>query len=172
MARDRDKESGNGSGKKPDAPRRETAKKTDATRSGAGKQNHTASKANSKAGSKAGAGSTAKASAKTESTSGKRTAKNAGKNEQSRKSQWLAAFVLALVLIMAVPLTIFGVKYAQADLPQPGEMETAQVSTIFANDGATQLARIVPAEGNREQIPLDEVPEHVQDAVLAAEDRD
>ena len=131
-----------------------------------------------RAGAGSGSGSTVKASAKSEddkakkapATSGKSAAKK--KKKKSRKGQWLAAFVLALVLILVVLLAIFGVKYTQADLPHPGEIETAQVSTIFANDGTTQLARIVPAEGNREQIPLDEVPKHVQDAVLAAEDRD
>ena len=174
MARDRDKESGSDSGKKkPDATRRDTAKKSTQGRTGPKHSEKT-----KKAGAGSGSGSTVKASAKSAddkakkapATSGKSAAKK--KKKKSRKGQWLAAFVLALVLILAVPLSIFGVKYTQADLPHPGEIETAQVSTIFANDGTTQLARIVPAEGNREQIPLDEVPKHVQDAVLAAEDRD
>ena len=90
----------------------------------------------------------------------------------SRRNQWLAALVLAVVLLLAVPLTIFGINYSRADLPQPGDIETEQISMIYANDGGTELARIVPPEGNREQIPLEEVPEGVQNAVLAAEDRD
>ncbi|HKM25456.1 MAG TPA: transglycosylase domain-containing protein, partial [Corynebacterium sp.] len=37
---------------------------------------------------------------------------------------------------------------------------------------STELARVVPPEGNRRQVPLEEVPVHVQNAVLAAEDRE
>ncbi|MDY5785466.1 transglycosylase domain-containing protein [Corynebacterium sp.] len=86
--------------------------------------------------------------------------------------QWLLAALLGLLLLAAVPLAWFGWQYARADIPQPGEIEAAQVSQIFFNDGQTELARVVPPEGNRVQIPLEEVPEEVQNAVLAAEDRD
>ncbi|MCQ4619111.1 penicillin-binding protein [Corynebacterium sp. CCUG 71335] len=120
----------------------------------------TADKASSKAGAKTGT----KPSEKDSST---RVTK-----KKRRRGQWLAALALAVVLLLLVPLTIFGVNYAKADLPQPGEIDTPQISTIFYNDGQKELARLVPPEGNREQIALDQVPEHVQNAVFAAEDRD
>src|SRR5699024_12289176 len=47
-----------------------------------------------------------------------------------------------------------------------------QISTIYASDNNTQLARIVPPEGNRTHVGLEEIPDHVESAVLAAEDRD
>ncbi len=91
---------------------------------------------------------------------------------RSRAMQWLLAGLLGLLLLAAIPLAWFGWQYARADIPEPGEIEAAQVSNLYFNDGSTELARVVPAEGNRVQIPLDEVPVEVQNAVLAAEDRE
>ena len=56
-------------------------------------------------------------------------------------------------------------------MPQPGDLKTNQVATIYASDGS-ELAKIVPPEGNRTEVTLDQIPKHVRDAVLAAEDRD
>ncbi|MGV0448183.1 transglycosylase domain-containing protein, partial [Corynebacterium sanguinis] len=92
--------------------------------------------------------------------------------KRSRTQQWLLAALLFVLLLAAIPATWFAWQYAKVDIPQPGEIDTAQISTIYFSDGVTELARTVPAEGNRVQIPLEEVPEHVQNAVLAAEDRD
>ncbi|HZK31944.1 MAG TPA: transglycosylase domain-containing protein [Corynebacterium sp.] len=77
-----------------------------------------------------------------------------------------------LAVIVGLPVVAFLAYYLRINVPEPQEVATAQVSTIFASDSATELARIVPPDGNRRQIPLSEMPEHVQDAVLAAEDRE
>ena len=94
------------------------------------------------------------------------------KIRSNRFGQWIFAIVLLLLLLAAIPLIWFFQAYAKADIPEPGAIETAQVSNIYFSDAETELARVVPPEGNREQIALDQVPEHVQNAVLAAEDRD
>ena len=67
---------------------------------------------------------------------------------------------------------MFLVAYATVDVPEPEELTSAQVSSIYASDASTELARVVPPEGNRRQVPLEEVPDHLQNAVLAAEDRE
>ena len=91
-----------------------------------------------------------------------------------KKSPWrwvrrgLALFV---VLLIVVPVSIFAWSYRNAEIPRPSDMRTNQVATIFAADGTTVLSKVVPPEGNRVEIPLSEVPEHVRDAVLSAEDR-
>ena len=46
-----------------------------------------------------------------------------------------------------------------------------QATTIVASDGKTEVGRYVPEEGNRIVVSLSQVPMHVQNAVLAAEDR-
>lgn len=93
------------------------------------------------------------------------------KNPPGRKSAW-KIILGVLAVIIAIPVGVFLAYYIRIDVPEPQEMATAQVSTVFASDSSTELARIVPPDGNRRQISLAEVPEHVQDAVLAAEDRE
>ncbi|WP_269321467.1 transglycosylase domain-containing protein [Prescottella defluvii] len=73
--------------------------------------------------------------------------------------------------MIATPLIAFGVAYKDADVPRPGDMRTNQVSTILASDGTTEIARVVPPEGNRTEVTIDQIPEHVRNAVLSAEDR-
>ncbi|CAM2845488.1 transglycosylase domain-containing protein [Prescottella defluvii] len=66
----------------------------------------------------------------------------------------------------------FMVAYIVQDVPRPGDMKTNQVATILASDGTTEIARVVPPEGNRTEVTIDQIPEHVRNAVLSAEDRD
>lgn len=58
------------------------------------------------------------------------------------------------------------------DVPEPEELVSPQVSQIYASDGETELARIVPPEGNRQMVTIDQVPDTVKNAVVAAEDRE
>ncbi|WP_258195471.1 transglycosylase domain-containing protein [Rhodococcus sp. OK519] len=82
----------------------------------------------------------------------------------------VTAAVVAVGLI--VPILGFMVAYIFADVPRPGDMKTNQVATILASDGTTEIARVVPPEGNRTEVGIDQIPVHVRNAVLAAEDRD
>ena len=79
-------------------------------------------------------------------------------------------YVMVAVLIV-LPIVTFGMAYMIVDVPKPGDIRTNQVSTILASDGS-ELAKIVPPEGNRVDVNIDQVPVHVRDAVMAAEDRD
>ena len=54
--------------------------------------------------------------------------------------------------------------------PHAGRRRQNQVALISYADGS-QLTRLVPEQGNRIVVPLDQVPPHVREAVLAAEDR-
>lgn len=75
------------------------------------------------------------------------------------------------VVLIVLPLITFGMAYFIVEVPKPGDIRTAQVSTILAGDGS-EIARIVPPEGNRVDVTIDQIPVHVRDAVMAAEDRD
>ncbi|AKK30064.1 transglycosylase domain-containing protein [Mycobacterium sp. EPa45] len=83
-----------------------------------------------------------------------------------RRSLYLAAVVL-----IVLPLLTFGMAYLIVKVPQPGDLRTNQVSTILASDGS-ELAKIVPPEGNRVDVNIDQIPVQVRNAVMAAEDRD
>ncbi|WP_454561731.1 transglycosylase domain-containing protein [Mycobacterium haemophilum] len=82
-----------------------------------------------------------------------------------RRSLYLAA-----VVVLLLPIVTFTMAYFIVDIPRPGDIRTNQVSTILASDGS-EIAKIVPPEGNRVDVNLSQVPVHVRQAVIAAEDR-
>ena len=82
-----------------------------------------------------------------------------------RRTAYLGAAVLVLL-----PFVTFAMAYFIVDIPRPGDIRTNQVSTILASDGS-EIARIVPPEGNRVDVNINQVPVHVRQAVIAAEDR-
>ncbi|HEY7054463.1 MAG TPA: transglycosylase domain-containing protein [Mycobacterium sp.] len=79
--------------------------------------------------------------------------------------------IFAVVAVVVLPIVTFAMAYLIVDVPQPGDIRTNQVSTILASDGTTEIAKIVPPEGNRVDVDIKQVPKHVLDAVMAAEDR-
>ena len=76
----------------------------------------------------------------------------------------------AAALVALAPVVAFALGYLVFAVPTPDDAVQNQVSVISYADGA-QLTRIVPEQGNRVVVPLAEVPPHVREAVLAAEDR-
>ena len=83
----------------------------------------------------------------------------------------LAGFAALMAVAIIVPLVAFFTAYAVTKVPEPEELVNNQISYIMASDNQTELARIVPPEGNRQNVDLAEIPVHVRNAVLAAEDR-
>src|ERR1044072_1656376 len=64
----------------------------------------------------------------------------------------------------------FAVAYTLIDLPSPNQAYQAETSTVFYSDGKHKIGTFDIQ--NRDSIPLSKVPQHVQDAVVAAENRD
>ena len=62
----------------------------------------------------------------------------------SRKKKALVGALSALVIMVGAPFVAFMIAYVMADVPQPEELVNKQVSTIYADDSSTELARIVP----------------------------
>lgn len=92
---------------------------------------------------------------------------------KGKKNPWIGRSILAAVaLVILIPLGTFLAAYIMVDVPEPEELPAPQVSEIYAADSETQLARVVPPEGNRSQVPVDQIPDTVKNAVLAAEDRE
>ncbi len=99
-----------------------------------------------------------------------------GGSGQDRAARWRRLRKIALVgalLAVLAPVLAFFAGWLFLDVPSPSALaaERKQVTTIMASDGTTELGRYVPEEGNRIEVGLDQVPLHVQHAVLAAEDR-
>ncbi|WP_156763948.1 transglycosylase domain-containing protein, partial [Mycobacterium sp. 852002-50816_SCH5313054-b] len=80
------------------------------------------------------------------------------------------AAYLTLAALVLLPIVTFAMAYFIVDVPKPGNIRTNQVSTILASDGS-EIAKIVPPEGNRVDVNISQVPVHVRQAVIAAEDR-
>jgi membrane peptidoglycan carboxypeptidase len=65
--------------------------------------------------------------------------------------------------------TAFLLAYAATDIPAKTAQISAQTTVIYYADSQTEIGRV--SEENRQSVKLAVVPKHVQDAVLAAEDR-
>jgi len=81
--------------------------------------------------------------------------------------------LVACLLGILTPILAFLVGWVMFDVPSPAALaaQRKQVTTLFYADGQTEIGRYVPEKGNRIEVPIDRVPVHVQNAVLAAEDR-
>ena len=82
---------------------------------------------------------------------------------------WVKRLGIVGGTLFALGLVLFAVAYARTDIPDPNEGFEAQTSYVYYSDGKTVLGKF--AEQNRTSVELSEVPDHVQDAVIAAEDR-
>jgi peptidoglycan glycosyltransferase len=97
----------------------------------------------------------------------------ADKAARSRRWKIFRRTCYVLVLLgVATPILGFMAAYIVQDVPRPSDLTNDQVAHIYANDGETVLSQVVPSSGNRTEVTIDEVPKHVIDSVLAAEDRE
>jgi membrane peptidoglycan carboxypeptidase len=74
--------------------------------------------------------------------------------------------VAGAVIVFGIAI---GVVYARTSIPSPSAIATAQTTTLFYSNGKDQIAKI--GTTTRTDVPLSQVPLHVRQAVLAAEDR-
>jgi membrane peptidoglycan carboxypeptidase len=77
---------------------------------------------------------------------------------------------LALVSVGFLALVaLVGVAYAKTTIPTPNQLAGAQTTVVYYSNGKTEIGRF--GDQNRINVTIDKVPKHVQQAVLAAEDR-
>jgi membrane peptidoglycan carboxypeptidase len=82
----------------------------------------------------------------------------------------VAKVLLVLGVVGAlVAAAAFFVLYQAIEIPDTNEDFETQTSLVYYDDGKSELGRY--AEQNRISIPLDKMPQHLQDAVVAAENR-
>jgi membrane peptidoglycan carboxypeptidase len=86
--------------------------------------------------------------------------------------RWLPSWKLVAglaatgVLLLVV---LFAVGYAVTDIPEANEDRQTETTTVFYSDGTTPIGKF--AVENREIVPSDQIPEHVKQAIISAEDR-
>ncbi|MGO1581618.1 MAG: transglycosylase domain-containing protein [Actinomycetaceae bacterium] len=64
---------------------------------------------------------------------------------------------------------LFVAAYASIDVPAPDDFALAEGTTVYYADGETVMGRF--AEYDRSSIDLEDIPDHVSEAVIASEDR-
>ncbi len=85
------------------------------------------------------------------------------------RRSWPRRILLAAVGAFVLGVIGLVVAYALTPIPKANEAATAQASIVYYADGRTEMGRF--GDINRESVKLDQVPEQVQEAFLAAEDR-
>jgi len=107
------------------------------------------------------------------STNAELSARGEGKKERkgSRGRTWARRILVTLLSLFALGCVGVAIAYATIQVPKPNQLADAQASIIYYDDGKTELARISDVSANRESVDLTQVPDPVQKAVLAAEDR-
>ncbi|MDF8263848.1 transglycosylase domain-containing protein [Luteipulveratus flavus] len=106
---------------------------------------------------------------------GSRPAGRPGGAGGGRRSRGLAYKIVTRTLLALFGLLVLGVIalfviYQRTDIPKPNADATKQQSILYYDDGKTELARFNST--NRESVPIEQVPAHVRNAFLSAEDRD
>ncbi|REE95804.1 transglycosylase domain-containing protein [Thermomonospora umbrina] len=90
------------------------------------------------------------------------------RKERSRLARYTRRIVFGLLAFLGLLIAAFAVAYAFTPVPSPQEDATAQGPEFYYDDGKTLIAKIGV---NRQKVELSEVPPHVRDAVIAAENR-
>ena len=91
-----------------------------------------------------------------------------GPEGRSRTRTWVKRGFLLLATVLGIFLVLFAFAYATTDIPDPNEGFEAQTTYVYFDDGKSVIGKF--AEQNRTTVPLEDIPQHVQDAVIAAED--
>jgi membrane peptidoglycan carboxypeptidase len=97
--------------------------------------------------------------------------RSSGRVRRRRGRQILIGLLLMSGLGLLAGVVAFIIIYAQTETPDPNELATANTTTLYYNDGKKVMGSFAFKSQNRISVPLDQVPKHVQDAIIAAENR-
>lgn len=116
--------------------------------------------------------SSAKKSSATKSTAKKKPTKrsqSADAHVPLWRRRWLRRTLWVLVLLVALGTTVFALLLARTEVPTPNDLATSEATVVYYADGENEVGRL--GESTRRSVPLTDIPIEVQQAVLAAEDR-
>ena len=95
---------------------------------------------------------------------------SAGSTAPRRRRRWLRRTLWLFFLLAALGITAFAVLLVRTQVPTPNELATSEATVVYYADGENEIGRL--GESTRRSVPLTNIPIGVQQAVLAAEDRD
>ncbi|MGY2083480.1 transglycosylase domain-containing protein [Blastococcus sp. SYSU DS0539] len=96
-------------------------------------------------------------------------AKGKARPKKQRRKRRLKIAAGVMGGLLALLCVFVGVVYASTEVPSPDSVSTKQTTVLYYADGVTEMARL--GDENRTNVPLSEVSEAAQRAVLAAENR-
>ncbi|GED96006.1 transglycosylase domain-containing protein [Gordonia crocea] len=100
------------------------------------------------------------------------TARQHATETKQKRIAWGVGLVgAALPIIAVVGILAFLITYIFAHVPASGEIKHNQVANILYSNGQV-MTKVIPPEGNRTDVKISEIPKSLQDAVIAAEDRE
>lgn len=83
----------------------------------------------------------------------------------------LIAFIVVVVIIGSAVLGIAkGIIDSAPDISRIDVVPTGYSTSVYADDGTTEIATLVGSGANREYVTLDRIPDHLQQAFVAIED--
>ncbi|MEQ7127524.1 transglycosylase domain-containing protein [Actinopolymorpha sp. B11F2] len=88
-----------------------------------------------------------------------------------RGRQILIGLLLTSGLGLLAAVVAFVIIYARTEPPNPNELATANTTTLYYKDGKSVMGSFQLEDQDRISVPLDQVPQRVQDAIIAAENR-
>lgn len=100
----------------------------------------------------------------------RRHAKPAPVAPTRRKRRWFRRLFLTGVLVALLGAGAFALAVVLTPMPDPNEVAASEATVVYWSDGTTEIGRL--GDSTRRSVPLGDVPQDVQHAVLAAEDRD
>ncbi len=86
------------------------------------------------------------------------------------RRRWLRRTLWAFILLIALGTTLFAILLTRTEVPTPNDLATSEATVVYYADGANEIGRL--GESTRRSVALTDIPIDVQQAVLAAEDRD
>jgi membrane peptidoglycan carboxypeptidase len=85
------------------------------------------------------------------------------------RRRWLRRTLWVILVMLALGTTVFAILLARTEVPTPNDLATSEATVVYYADGVNEIGRL--GESTRRSVPLTDIPVEVQQAVLAAEDR-
>ena len=86
------------------------------------------------------------------------------------RRRWLRRILWTLIFLTAIGATFLAVVLARTEVPSPNDLATSEATVVYYSGGSNEIGRL--GESTRRSVLLSDIPEDIQQAVLAAEDRD
>ena len=94
----------------------------------------------------------------------------ARRRKKAKRPHWGRRILIAGIALFLLGIGAFAIALAMTTIPTPNELATSQATVVYYADGTNEVGRL--GDSSRRSVPLSDVPDQVQKAVLAAEDRD